>query len=180
MQRVFVALETPEVVADALSQLQFGLDGARWRSPDAFHLTLQFIGDADRHLVADISSTLATIRAPAFSLTLSGCGLFGERKPRALWAGIADNPALDALQSKVETALRRTGAPIEKRKFTPHLTLAYLKGITSAAAETFCAMHGMFKCGPFPVAAFHLYESFLGGEAAHYEVLETYPLSSSR
>ncbi|MEL7485659.1 MAG: RNA 2',3'-cyclic phosphodiesterase [Pseudomonadota bacterium] len=180
MQRVFVALDTPEIVADALSQLQFGLDGARWRSPEGFHLTLQFIGDVDRHLIADIALALDGVSAPTFSLTLAGCGVFGDKKPRSLWAGVAANDALDALQMKVESALRRTGAPLENRKFKPHVTLAYLKGVPSAAAETFCAMHGLFKCGPFPVTAFHLYESFLGGDEAHYEHLTTYPLSSSR
>jgi 2'-5' RNA ligase len=68
----------------------------------------------------------------------------------------------------------------EKRKFAPHVTLAYLHGATVQDAAKFSAMHGLFSFGPFPVEAFHLYESRLGGEASHYEIVQSYPLSSSR
>lgn len=180
MHRLFVALSLPEIVADALTQLQSGLNGARWRSDEAFHLTLQFIGDADRHGLQEIHSALSAVSAPAFDLRLSGCGFFGDRKPRALWAGAAPSEELSFLQSKVKAATARAGFPGEKRKFTPHVTLAYLNGVTQESAAMFAAMHNLFSVGPFPVDAFHLYESHLGGDESHYEIVETYPLSSSR
>ena len=49
MNRFFVALSIPEIVADTLSTLQSGVDGAQWRPMENFHLTLAFIGEADRH-----------------------------------------------------------------------------------------------------------------------------------
>lgn len=179
MHRLFVAITFPEVVIDSLMQLQSGLDGARWRDADSLHLTLQFIGDADRHGLEEIHSALSIISAPRFDLTLTGCGYFGDRKPHAVWAGVAANPALGHLQAKVATALKRAGFAGEKRKFMPHVTLAYLSGVTQEAAEKFCAMHGLYSCGPFPVAEFALVESHLGRSGSHYETLETYPLSSS-
>ncbi|VAW02968.1 2'-5' RNA ligase, partial [hydrothermal vent metagenome] len=103
MARLFVALSIPDAVRDALSTLQNGVDGARWRPPENFHITLAFIGEADRHQFNDAIDALSQIDAPAFDLTLAGAGSFGERKPRALWAGVKSEPGLTHLQSKVET-----------------------------------------------------------------------------
>ncbi|MGE0409411.1 MAG: RNA 2',3'-cyclic phosphodiesterase [Amphiplicatus sp.] len=177
MRRLFVALSLPEVVADAVTQLQSGLKGARWTPTETLHLTLRFIGETDRRGLDDIGSALAGVSAPAFDLRLSGCGFFGDRKPRALWVGVAVEPALSHLHLKIKGALERAGFPGERRKFAPHVTIAYLAGVPQEAAAAFSAMHGLFSCGPFPVSAFHLYESHLGGEASHYEILESYPLS---
>lgn len=180
MPRLFVALSLPEIVADALTQLQSGVDGARWRPEENFHLTLAFIGETDRHGFAQAFDALATIEAPAFALTLNGAGFFGDRKPRALWAGVEPNDALDHLHAKVETSLRRAGFALERRKFKPHVTLAYIKGVPAEVAARYSAAHGLFRCGPFPVDAFHLYSSRLGAGASHYEIEASYGLSSSR
>ena len=180
MHRLFVALEIPEIVADALTVLQSGVEGARWVKPENFHLTLAFIGGADRHGYSAALECLAKVEAPAFDLRLSRIGLFGDKKPHALWAGVEPSQALAHLQAKVETALRREGFDLEKRKFKPHVTLAYLKNVPSDAAALYAAQHGLFSCGPFPVDAFHLFSSELGGEGAHYAIEASYALSSSR
>lgn len=176
MYRLFVALSLPELAADALGQLQTGLRGARWRGEESLHLTLQFIGEVDRHGLDEVHSALSSVVASAIELTLSGCGFFGDRKPRALWAGVVPSPALAHVQAKVATALSRIGFAAEKRKFVPHVTLAYLDGVSQDGAAQFCAMHGLFSFGPFPVDAYHLYQSRLGGGDAHYEIVATYPL----
>ena len=178
MHRVFIALSLPEVVADALTQLQSGIDGARWRPVENFHLTLQFVGDVDRHGLDEVATALGGILAPGFQLTLSGCWFFGGKHPRLLYAGTKPSPELNHLQAKVEQALRRLGLPLENRKFVPHVTLAYLKHIEQDTVAAYAARHSLFSCGPFPVREFHLYLSHLGGDVSHYEKVETYPLSS--
>lgn len=178
MHRLFVALALSEDIADSLADLQTGMRGARWVPVDNFHLSLAFIGEVDRHGFEEIALALAGLDAPAFSLRLSGCGFFGDRKPRTLWAGVQANPALLHLQAKVETALRRAGVALEKRKFAPHVTLGYLNGVAPEAAASFCAEHGLFSAGPFEVSEFHLFESHLGSKAAHYEIAASYPLSA--
>ncbi len=180
MHRLFVALEIPEIVADALSTMQYGVDGARWRAVDSFHLTLAFIGETDRHGFTGAMDALSSIDAPAFEMRLTGVSAFGDRKPRSLWVGVEENAALRHLQAKVETALRRAGFALEKRKFIPHVTLAYLRGVTPEAAMHYCAAHGLFSCGPFPIGDFHLFSSKLGNETSVYEIEASYALSSSR
>ena len=180
MNRLFVALELPEVVADALTVLQSGIEGARWVRPENFHLTLAFIGETDRHGFSAALDALSTIEAPAFDMRLSGAGMFGDKKPHALWMGVAASLELVHLQAKVETALRRANFNLEKRKFKPHVTLAYLKNTSQDGAALYTAQHGLFSCGPFPVEAFHLYSSQLGNDGAHYAIEASYALSSSR
>lgn len=180
MHRIFIGLSLPEIVVDALGQLQFGVEGARWLPDENFHLTLQFVGETDRHGLAEIHSAMADLEAPAFAMRLSGCGFFGDRKPRALWVGVEASPELSHLQAKTATALARAGFQNGRRRFRPHVTLAYLNGVASSSVAEFCAMHGLFSCGPFPVREFHIYESHLGRSGSHYEILESYSLSSSR
>ncbi|MFQ5564370.1 MAG: RNA 2',3'-cyclic phosphodiesterase [Parvularculaceae bacterium] len=180
MYRLFVALSIPEATVAALERLQSGLVGARWRPRENFHLTLRFIGETDRHGFTEVRSMLAKITTPGFDLTLNGLGYFGDRKPRALWVGAPATPPLLHLQAKVETAVKRAGFPCESRKFTPHVTLASLKGASRDAAERFCAANGLLSDTAFPVDAFHLYSSRLGGAASHYTIEESYMLSSSR
>lgn len=178
MHRLFVAIALPAPILDALTGLQTGVRGARWLPEENFHLTLAFIGETDRHGLQEAASALGAVAAPAFDLKLSGCGYFGDRKPRALWAGAAPSPGLSHLQSKVDVALRRCGFLDEKRKFRPHVTLAYLHGAQKEEAELYCAEHGLFSAGPFHVDEFHLFESHLGTAAAHYEIVASYSLSS--
>ncbi len=180
MARLFVALSIPDTVGDALSTLQNGVDGARWRPLENFHITLAFIGEADRHQFNDAIDALSQIDAPAFDLALAGAGAFGERKPRAVWAGVKSEPGLVHLQSKVETSLRRAGFALETRKFTPHVTLAYLKGARRDDVLQYCAANELFSAAPFYVQEFHLYSSRLGGGASHYEIEASYSLSSSK
>nr|AMK59380.1 2'-5' RNA ligase [uncultured bacterium UPO57] len=179
MYRLFVSLSLPEVVLDALAQLQSGLKGARWLAEDQLHLTLQFIGEVDRHGLEECASALASVSAPAFELRLSGCGFYGDKRPRVLWVGAAPCPALMHLQSKIATALARAGHPGDRRKFSAHVTIARLNGVSQESAAAFAAMHGLFSCGPFPVTEFHLVRSLMGKEGSHYETLQSYRLPPS-
>lgn len=180
MPRLFVALSIPETISDALCRLQNGLEGARWRPVENFHLTLTFIGETDRHGMSEAIDALSTVDASAFELRLSGLGSFGERKPRAVWAGAETSPALLHLQSKVETALRRKDFNLERRKFAPHVTLAYLRGARRDEVAAYCAANGLFSTPVFEIGEFHLYSSQLGNNASHYEIEASYSLSSSR
>jgi len=180
MHRLFVALSIPEAQTDALCGLQNGLEGARWRPPENFHITLSFIGETDRHGLADALDALGGVSAPGFALRLSGLGAFGERKPRAVWAAVETCPPLAHLHSKVDTALRRRGFELERRRFVPHVTLAYLRGAKADAVARYCAVNGLFSTPGFEVDAFHLYSSRLGGDASRYEIEASYALSSSR
>jgi 2'-5' RNA ligase len=177
MIRLFVALEIPAAICDRLVLLSGGVPGARWMRADQLHLTLRFIGEVRENEGHDIDDALAAIRVPRFTMELAGVGEFGGKIPRALWAGVRANDALTHLQKKVETALQRIGVAPDERKFSPHVTLARLKGAPREKVMAFLSHHGLYASGPFPVERFVLFSSHLGSGGSVYHAERTYPLT---
>jgi len=178
MVRLFVALDLPETVRERLGALtQARLPGARWVPPENMHLTLRFVGEVDHGLADDIDAALAGISARGFSLTLEGIGVFESgRRLHALWAGVERNAALEHLRAKVESAVVRTGCAPERRKFSPHVTLARLDQPDGAKLGGFLHDHGLFRLGPVAVEHFTLFSSRLGRDGAHYTAEADYAL----
>jgi 2'-5' RNA ligase len=174
--RLFVAIAIPQVVAEPLLMLQAGVPGARWSTREHLHLTLRFIGEVDGRDAASIDDTLAGVHADKFLLQLKGVGEFGGKNPRALWAGVAPNEALLHLQRKIETALQRIGLKAEPRKFTPHVTLAYLKAAPRERVMDFVIQHALYASAPFEVCEYILYSSLLTGDGGQYCVERRYRL----
>ena len=167
--RLFVALDLPSSLRERLSWMAGGLPGARWLPPENYHLTLRFIGEVPGWQAEEIDHALASLRAPAFALQLAGIGTHQKgSKVEALWAGVERSPALDHLQSKVETALQRAGLERERRRFIPHVTLARLNGIPEAKVAAWVAGHNLFRSTPVPMDYFTLFSSLLGKEQAAY------------
>jgi 2'-5' RNA ligase len=174
--RLFVAIALPDAVAVPLALMQAGVPGARWSRREQLHLTLRFIGEADGRDASAIDDALAAIAAPRLSLQLKGVGEFGGRKPHALWAGVAPSESLAHLQRKIETALQRIGLEAEQRKYTPHVTLAKLRGAESGRVMDFLVDHALYASAPFEVEEFVLYSSHLSPHGSLYVPERTYPL----
>jgi len=162
---------------DASSAFRFGLareffQGFTNEARCNLHLELLY-GDEPHHIVEALFKAFAD-RTRLRILNLLGAGevcvgdlveVLGSPQPTV---------------SRHLAALRRAGFALEKRKFVPHVTLAYLRGATQDAAMRYCAAHGLFSCGPFPVEEFHLYSSRLGNEASVYEIETSYALARLR
>src|SRR5438067_10290103 len=117
MLRLFVGIEFPPELKLRLSLLCTGVAGARWVDPGNLHLTLRFIGEIDEGLAADVDAALRRVKVRPFKLQLSGTGVFGGNRPRALWVGVERDPALWQLRDKIEQALIRAGLEPEGRRF---------------------------------------------------------------
>lgn len=177
--RLFVGVQLPQDVRDRLARLSSGLPGARWIAPENLHVTLRFIGDADGPLEEDIDTALSSVDAPGFPLTLAGIDQFGRgHMAHTAWVGIAAQPALVHLRDKVESVLVRAGLEPERRKYTPHVTLARLKKTPPRKIADWAAAIGDINIGPFPITSFQLFRSHLGRGPVHYEVLADYALKS--
>ncbi|MCJ2067838.1 RNA 2',3'-cyclic phosphodiesterase [Methylobacterium sp. J-030] len=153
MPRLFTGIAVPPTVAEALEAYQGGLPGARWIDPDDFHVTLRFIGDIDASTADDVVEALAEMRTrPPLTVTLPGLGLFGGDRPRALYASVRADPALTDLQAEQERLVRRAGLEPERRKFTPHVTLARLRrDATSEAVAMYLSQAPVFAPLTFSV-----------------------------
>lgn len=175
--RLFVGLDLPWEVRDRIRQLSGGIPGARWLPEENYHVTLRFIGEVPGHLAEEIDHALAALRGRAFDMVFSGVGTFARGgREVALWAGVERNPALDHLQSKIETALQRTGLPPERKRFQPHVTLARLDGAAEERLAGFLQARNLFREGPMRVEHFTLFSSRLGKEASSYTAEVEYPL----
>lgn len=180
--RLFVAIDPPEDVAEELAlDLCGGLPGARWHLPEELHLTLRFLGEVDGLVYRDADAALAEIAGDPFELTLSGVGHFPLRgEPRTLWVGVAPCPELVALRRRVDRAMVQAGLPPERRKFSPHVTLARLDGAPANRVGRFLAEHALLRSRPFLVDAMHLYSSRLHPKGSRYTLEQSYPLGAER
>ena len=177
MLRLFVGLGLPDGVIARLSIMCAGVPGASWVEPANMHLTLRFIGEVEERDAEEIDSMLASIAAPALSLTLAGVNTFGEgAKARALWAAVEPSADLSHLHAKVESAVVRAGQPPESRKFTPHVTLARLHKPQPPRLAAFLEGNAPFQAGPFGIEQFTLFESRPGKGSPVYIPLVDYPL----
>ncbi len=175
--RLFVALDPSAQAKEELAALCCGLPGARWTPHQQLHLTLCFIGETDGSTFLDIREALEEIEAPAFPLTLKGLGFFPPRRaPRVLWAGVQASEPLAALQRKVLTKLQHCGVVVEKRRFTPHITLARLQDEAMPRLQRYLEAHALFVGTPFTVRHFTLYSSVLGRNGATHLAEAEYAL----
>lgn len=178
--RLFAALDLPDDVAERLLALMKGVPGAKWRPRENLHLTLRFFGEVAEPVADDIDAALGEIaeaNAP-FELLLKGAGAFGGGEPHALWIGAAESAPLAKLAAGCERAARRAGLKPEKRKFAPHVTIAYLNASPLERVHAFEARLGLFETRPFRIDRFALYSSQVRKSAPSLYRLEAeYPLN---
>lgn len=177
--RVFVAIDLPEPVRDALAAVQDALPAGRLSDPEQLHITLAFLGEQPDEVVEAAHWALTRLSGPPFDLQLAGLGTFGDRAPHSVWAGIRDPAALKALQARVLSALHGAGLMLERRRFRPHVTLARLGRLAPAEAERltrFLQRFEAFPSPPFRVADVALWRSTLLRSGAVYDELARYPL----
>ena len=168
--RLFVALDLSWEMRTRVSMLAgSGLPGARWVPLENYHLTLRFIGDTPAYRCEDIDLAFAAIRSKRFPLELSGVGVFAKAgRASSLWVGVTRNPALDHLAGKIETALQRAGLEPERRRFSPHVTLARCGNVAEDRLAGFVQTHNLFRAGPVEISKFTLFSSLLGKDQAVY------------
>jgi 2'-5' RNA ligase len=178
MLRLFAALPLPPEISRPLRKLQKELVGARWRPEENFHVTLCFFGELRHTQARDIDELLGEIEAPAPTLSLEGAGWFGRREPTAVWARVRESDELRGLASACERAARRLSIPLERRPFTPHVTLAYCHATPLEDARAWTERHQAYISEPWQAGAFHLYSSQKrDGGPSRYIAEADYPLS---
>ncbi len=178
MPRLFTALEIPEDIGQSLSMLRGGLPGARWISPEYYHLTLRFIGDIDDALAREIAFMLDGVQRTEFELRFDGLSSFGGRKPRAVVAAVAPSQPIMELQAELERLMRRVGLDPEGRKYMPHVTLARLRDSSSRQVADYLSTRQPFRSTPFRVSRFVLYSSRASVGGGPYVVEAAYPLAA--
>ena len=180
--RCFVAVPLGEALRAELTKAAAGwrtqppADALRWAEPDAWHLTLAFLGSVDPDDVPWMTAAVRRVVA-AHDPTEVETGRLGVfHRPgsvRVLWYGVADPDArVAALAGDLADAL----ALPHDEPFRPHVTLARarrrpvdLRGWIEAASAS-------APDGRLTVDRIALMRSHLGSGAPRYETLASFVL----
>ncbi|HEY0292017.1 MAG TPA: RNA 2',3'-cyclic phosphodiesterase [Hansschlegelia sp.] len=176
MPRLFTAIEVPDDVGSALGAYRGGLSGARWIDVENYHVTLRFLGDIDEETAQEAAYLLGKVRKAPFDVVIDTLDAFGGERPRELYARIAPSPALIELQAEQERLIRRAGLAAERRKFTPHVTLARLRDSSSRAVAEYLGLRGGPARLSFRAERFVLFSSRDSVGGGPYVVEAAYPL----
>lgn len=171
MYRLFVAVPLPEGIKERMLDLRSNIPGARWMGSEQLHLTLKFIGEVEGHTVKLIQEHLASVSYRPFPLQFRGVGFFPSG---VLWVGIAHSEGIISLRKKIENALFDAGIQRERRKFSPHVTIARLHNSPRTSVKRFLRNNDSFRTDSFYVDKFVLFSSVLKPSGAVHTVEAEY------
>jgi len=179
--RIFVCIELPDYVREAVSRLQKlyrNADGLSWTAREKLHITLVFLGEMESGPQEELARRLREIQVQPFYLGLEGVGVFPRKgRPQVLWAGLQKaDPRLFQLHGKVEQVAMGLGHEPERRRYSPHVTIARCQSRAEGAVNQILREEADFGTAPFQVQNFALYSSQLSSEGAIYTKLLEVPL----
>lgn len=129
--------ETRRKIDSLIGELRRLPCNMKWVDEINLHLTVQFLGNVPEGQVAVVADILqrAVAGIAPFRLDLGGCGVFPKpERPQVFWLGISgDVAALSCLHGRVQKELNQLGFKTEKRRFSPHLTLARVRSVAGFA-----------------------------------------------
>src|ERR1041385_4205656 len=160
--RLFTAIDLPAQIVSSLSEFLDRvrpLAQLRWSPIANLHITTKFIGEWPEAKLADMKRALSKVKAAPCEIAIQRLGWFpNAKRPRVFWAGVEGGDPLMTLARETEQAVSKLGVPIEKRDFSPHLTLARIevpKGLDSLHREA--AANADREFGVFRATNFYLY-----------------------
>jgi 2'-5' RNA ligase len=130
-KHLFIALKLPEQVKEKLAEfcgkLEEHVSFKKWVHTEDYHITLAFLGKAEKEQLSKLYPSLKETVAghKVFSLRINHFGFFGrDDHPRIFWSGVEREESLLELQQKVAENCLQAGFSLEKRPYTPHITLS--------------------------------------------------------
>jgi RNA 2',3'-cyclic 3'-phosphodiesterase len=146
------------------------LPAVRWTLPEAWHVTLRFLGRVAFDDVPGVAAALRALRAMA--PVVAEVGPATRRLGRSVL--VLPVSGLGGVAAGVDGALASAGVAPEDRPFRGHLTVARARGRASLPG----GLSGTALAGRWVVDEVTLVESTLhGARGSRYEVLERVPLA---
>ena len=119
--RLFVAIQLSDEMKSSITASMHALKKAGVRGSyvpaQNLHLTLAFIGEADR--ATPVKDALKEVSFKPFRLSMTEMGNFGD----LLWVGLKGNQGLSGVVNSVRNALDAAGIEYDRKKFVPHITV---------------------------------------------------------
>src|SRR3989442_13968290 len=118
----------PQVESIMASPLSLGEDLKRVEREN-IHLTLKFLGIVSASKLEEVTSALAKVTFPPFSLEIKGAGAFRSvKRMNVIWIGVGEGwSQVELIFEQTEKLLHQLGFSRETRPFSPHITVARVK-----------------------------------------------------
>ena len=165
-------------ISETQSKLDTNLAKMKIVEIENIHFTLRFFGDTSLTKIDEIKSCLTQIEIEPFEIKIHGVGAFpNNRRPRVIWIGVTQNAdRICNLKSEIDSHLEELGYQSERKKFTPHATIARVRSINDAEKLT-TNLDGLVNesIGMMIISKFNLKKSTLTPSGPIYETLWNIP-----
>jgi len=172
MVRSFVAIDIPDYIRGRLSEAQWLLNSSdaklRIVSPDNIHITLKFIGEVDDGRLKQIEDALSLLDSEPFKITIRNVAGNPPNKPKVVWCNVEDEGGCRILHSQIENAFAPLGIEKDRRKYTPHATLARVSRFHKNLNEKIADL-SFENFGSFDASSIVLKKSTLTPQGSIYE-----------
>ena len=177
--RLFIGIPLPEgtkrEVNQVIHQLQKLSLPIKWELEEKWHVTLKFLGEADREKVSSITKEIQP-----FFLKPEKVGYFYKRH-LVVWVSVTGQvEVLNKLHKKLEESLASIGFLKEEREFKGHITVGRGKKLSSQQLRDL--QEAIFnlkspKFSEFKVKQINLYQSILKPEGSKYSIISEFKFS---
>jgi len=136
--RLFIAIEFDEPTKTNITDVQRKLETfgrGRFTHQENLHLTLAFLGEVPPARVAAVRRAMDRTAVEPMTLVFDRTGRFRRDGGDIWWIGLAKNQKLSDLQQELTKHLLEEDFALEKRPFTPHITLARQVRLTTQPAQ---------------------------------------------
>ena len=187
--RSFIALELPSSTQDdiiwqtANLRKHYPFPVIRWVKHGNIHLTLKFLGDVTKTDLKLLTNSIACQASgiEPFSISFSNLGIFPNiRKPRIIWIGIKTPTNLAEIQSRIDDLTSSLGIQIEKKPFSPHITLGrFGKNNLMLDSENLIAEMGstvVNSIATIKITEIKIFKSDLKPDGPEYTAIHNIPL----
>lgn len=127
--RLFIAVnfnnETKQKLLFLCDELRIRVERGNFTVPENLHLTLAFLGECDFRQTEAAKAAISAASFEPFELLIERVGRFGAggQDGTTWWAGAQVCKPLSDLHRKLTDNLISAGLEIDRRKFSPHITL---------------------------------------------------------
>ena len=125
--RLFIAVnfnnDTRSHLLSLCDELRGKSKHGNFSAPEILHLTLVFLGECDGRQITAAKTSLSAVSFEPFDVVVERVGHFKRNSGDVWWAGLREDAALQSLQRDLTDKLISAGFTLERRKFTPHITL---------------------------------------------------------
>jgi 2'-5' RNA ligase len=125
--RLFIAINFNDITRSKLVSLRDDLRSrskkGNFTATENLHLTLVFLGECSTEQADIVRAVLSETTFDPFPISIERVGRFRRDGGDLWWAGVKASKPLQDLHSDLTDRLANAGFALEKRKYSPHITL---------------------------------------------------------